>query len=380
MLSNLKNRTRGRSLTEPLRRSAALLSLGLLLLGLAGCPRQSDQDQVQLVELEPMFFTILKSGTHTTVKDFDIAELFDRAEKLFKQGKVSQAKKIYLMIAEDASETGTAGLAWFNIALCELTVDKPGAALEALLKAETTVETDEERLHVALLRVQALEMSGEWDRLKELGTELLQKELPGLWSARVNLMMGQALTQEDSLAQAQLYLQTGLDLLLSQMGLKEQYRDRLVASAYFRLGTVFRKQFERVKFKLPVDRMVIDMSDKLALMRQAEKLYLDAVTTRNHEWSPRAGFEVARLYENFALDLMQAEVPADFDELERQVYTEELNAKLLPFLRRAEDILHKNVTMADTYRFSPKWRKKSQDKAKKITEMIKNLTRTEISK
>ena len=51
----------------------------------AGCPRPPDEQKA--MELEPMYFTILKKGGNAVVKDYDTTEVFDRAEKLFTEGK-----------------------------------------------------------------------------------------------------------------------------------------------------------------------------------------------------------------------------------------------------------------------------------------------------
>jgi len=362
---------------EKTRRVGFLLLFAGLAVALSGCPRQPDQVEPEVMELEPMFFTIIKKGGAISVQDFEVSELFDKAGRLLAEGKPAQAKKTYMLVATDLPDTEAAGFAWLYVALCEVAMEKPGAALEAAEKALPLVTDEEDKAFAKLVRIQALEMLGEWGRVESEGRALLDEGVPDLWVARISLYLGQAYAQQEQLDKAEKHYRAGLELLLSEMPLKEQYRDTMVASAYFRLGQVFKKLFERMKLKLPVERMLIDMSDKLAVMRQAEKHFLDAVTTRNHEWSPRAGFEVARLYETFAIDLMQAEVPEDLSKLEKQVYTDELNLKILPFLRRAKDIHLKNVAMCDTYRFSSAWRKKSRQRAGEIGGMIDNLTRTD---
>ena len=351
---------------------AAVFALALLL---SGCPRPPDQEQV--VELEPMYFTILKKGNTVEVKNFDTKELFVQAERYFNEGRLARAKGTYLLIAEEGEDPGTRGLAWFNIALCETGLEKPGAALEAIDRAAPFIDDEGDRLHLELVKLQALTQLGEWEQVRDKAPGMLDKKLIPEWEAKIHMFLGQAHFQENDLERSQARYRQALDTLGSGISLQEQYGDRTVAEAYFRLGEVYRRIFSQVPFKLPVERMTIDMSDKLALMRQAEEHFLASVRTRNSLWSPRAGFEVASLYESFAMDLMRAEVPPELDELELQVYTEELNAKMLPLFRKAQNIHRNNVSMCKTYRFVSPYEEKSKEKIHKIQATIDRLTPAE---
>ena len=358
-----------------MRLSCALLPLLACAALLAGCPRQPDQEQV--VELEPMYFTILKKGNTVKVKDFDTKELFAQAERYFNEGRLARAKRTYLLIAEEGEDKGIRGLAWFNIALCETGLEKPGAALEAIDQAYPLISDEADRRHLKLVRLQALTQLGEWEKVRSKAPTMLDNKLSPEGEAKVHLFLGQAHFQEDDMENAQARYRKALDTLGCGISLKEQYGDRTVAEAYYRLGEVFRRIFTQIPFKLPVERMPIDMSDKLALMRQAEEHFLSAVRTRNALWSPRAGFSVASLYESFAMDLLRAEVPPELDELELEVYTRELNAKMLPLFQKAQGIHRNNVSMCKTYRFVSPYEKKSKEKIDRIQSTIDNLKRTE---
>jgi tetratricopeptide (TPR) repeat protein len=328
------------------------------------------------MELEPMYFTILKTGDRVEIKNYDANELFKKAEELFAAGRMAQAKKTYLMVANEAIEPEVAGLAWFDVALCELALDKPGAALQALTRAAPLIKDLETLNHITLLTMESHARSGDWKQVKELGDALQNTDLPAHWSARAHLLQGRSEYQASDLAEADRHFKAAINRILSSKSLKEQYGDGPLSEAWFRRGLVQRQLFKQIKFALPVGRMTLDMTDKLALMRQAEELFLNAVRNRNETWSPQAGYEVANLYHTFALDLMQAEVPASFNELERRIYVQELNAKVLPFLRRAQAIHNNNTSMCETYRFSSKWNKKSRRKATEVKDLMEELARS----
>jgi len=358
-----------------MRRIATYLLVAAVVPMLAGCPRPPDDQQPQVIELEPMFFTILRKGDKTVVKDWDSEQIFAKAEGLMREGRIPEARKMYQMVARDAAGTGAAAAAWFNLALCELAMDRPGDALSALDNARKGGVSEDDLLRIRILQVEALAGRGEWDKVRSEGELLLGTSLAPDWEAKVRLFLASAALSRDDLAESEKQARVALRLLLSFLSLQAQHADNLVAQANFRLGEVYRVQFERLKLLMPVERMTFDVSDKLALLRQAEEHYLESVRTRSGAWSPRAGYQVAALYETFAFDTLNAEAPTDLSELELQVYTEELNQKVLPFLEKAVDIHRKNVAMCDTYRFNSPWQKRSEIRAVELEAVVAKLAR-----
>jgi tetratricopeptide (TPR) repeat protein len=338
------------------------------------CPRPPDDTKPQLIQLEPMYFTILKKGNKVKVEDHDTGDLFAEAERHFAAGRPAEAKKLYDMVADNAAEAETRGLAWFNIALCELSMEQPGAALTALQKAEAS-SPGADKQQVTLLKVQAHAMAGQWQQVDKLGKTLLKETLEPVWAAKVNLYLGQSRYAEDLLDEAQDRYKKAIDLVLHNVSISAQYQHSLLASAYFHLGQVYRRMFGKIQLLMPMERMSLDVPDKLALMRKAEEVYLLALRVRDSKWSPRAGFQIGTLYEAFAMSLLQAEEPDTLTAYERQVYTEELNKKVLPLLSRSREIHRKNVTMCETYLLRSPFKKKSRSKIAALDKTIANLSR-----
>lgn len=349
-----------------------LLLVGICLL--SGCPRPPDET-TPIIELEPLFITILKRGDKVEVRDFDQSELFARAEQQFEGGNVGQARKTYLLIAREAPAPEVAALGWFNVALCEMALKRPGAALEAVQKARAMTKDPENLAHSALIELDALAALGEWEKVRTLGPGLVSADMDPAWLSQVQLLVGRAEFQAGDLTAADERYTAALDAVLTSLPLQEQYGSALLAETHFRRAQIQKRLFDSLKFKMPVERMTLDMTDKLALLRQSEEHFLNAVRTRHSTWSPRAGFEMASLYHGFALDLLQAEIPDDLTELEVGIYAEELAKKVAPLLRKGQSVHANNTRMCKTYRFESSWCEKSESKREELESLEQDLLR-----
>lgn len=351
---------------------AVLLFVVLPLL--AGCPRPPDQP-LPVIELEPLFITILKRGDKMEVKDFDQGELFARAARHFESGQVEEARKIYLLIGTEAPAGEVAALGWFNVALCEMALERPGAALEAVQNARARTKDQENLVHLSLIELDALAGVGEWEKVRALGPALVSEGMEPSWLAQVHLLVGRAEYQAGDLAAADSRYVASLDAVLNNIPLSEQYGSALLAEAYYRRAQLLKRLFDGLKFKMPLERMTLDMTDKLALLRQSEELFLNSVRTRHPDWSPRAGFEMAALFHGFALDLLQAEVPDDLTDEETGIYAEELAKKVVPFLRKGQSVHANNARMCKTYQFKSSWCEKSEAKRGELEALEADLLR-----
>ncbi len=351
---------------------AVLLLVGVSLL--AGCPRPPDE-KTPIIELEPLFITILKRGDKVEVRDFDQSELFARAAKQFEEGNVNEARTTYLLIAREAPADEVAALGWFNVALCEMALKRPGAALEAVEKARAKTKIPENLTHLSFIELDALAAVGEWEKVRVQGPKLVRDGMDSSWLSQVHLLVGRAELQAGELTAADVRYVAALDAILNNIPLKDQYGSSLLAETYYRRAQLQKRLFDNIKFRMPVERMTLDMTDKMALLRQAEEYFLNAVRTRHSNWSPRAGYDMASLYHGFGLDLLQAEVPADLTELEVAIYTEELAKKVVPLLRKGQSVHANNTRMCETYRFNSPWCDKSDSKRLELEALEQDLLR-----
>ncbi len=351
---------------------AVLLLIATAILG--GCPRPPDE-KTPIIELEPLFITILKRGDKVEVKDFDQSELFARAAGQFEAGDVSEARTTYLLIAREAPAPEVAALGWFNVALCEMALERPGAALEAVQKARAKTKLEENLRHLSFIELDAFAAVGEWEKVRAQGPALVSSDMDPSWLSQVQLLIGRAEFQAGDLAAADERYVAALAAILHNIPLQDQVGSSLLAEAYYRRAQLQKRLFDTIKFRLPIERMTLDMSDKMALLRQSEEYYLSAVRTRHTSWSPRSGFEMASLYQGFALDLLQAEVPSDLTEEEVGIYAEELAKKVVPLLRKGQSVHANNKRMCKTYSFDSPWCEKSETKRQELEDLEQELLR-----
>jgi tetratricopeptide (TPR) repeat protein len=340
----------------------------------AGCPRPPDE-KTPIIELEPLFITILKRGDKFEVKDYDQGELFAQAARHFEAGNVGEARITYLLIAREAPVPEVAALGWFNVALCEMALERPGAALEAVQEARAKTKIEENLTHLSFIELDALAAVGEWEKVKAKGPALVSGDMDPSWLAQVQLLVGRAEFQAGDLTAADGRYVEALEAILNNQPLSDQYGSSLLAETYYRRAQILKRLFDTIKFKLPVERMTVDVSDKMALLRQSEEFYLNSVRTRHSSWSPRAGFEMASLYHGFALDLLQAEVPNDLTEEEVGVYAVELAKKVVPLLRKGQSVHGSNKRMCKTYQFDSPWCEKSETKRLELEALEQELLR-----
>lgn len=122
--------------------------------------------------------------------------------------------------------------------------------------------------------------------------------------------------------------------------------DALIAQTLYALGRVYHELFSEIRFVLPEARLARDLVDKTQLFEQSQDAYLETVRTGNPYWGVAAGYQVGQLFEDYYFDVLATEVPSDFNEVEVEVYFEELRAFVAPALERALGIYEQNLGMA----------------------------------
>jgi tetratricopeptide (TPR) repeat protein len=119
-----------------------------------------------------------------------------------------------------------------------------------------------------------------------------------------------------------------------------------IARAHFGRGRIFHETFSTIRLVLPKDAIRKALLDKTRLFEQAQEAYLSSVRTGDPEWATAAGFMVGQLFEDFYLDVLASEVPRDFNELELEVYFDELRAFIAPAIGKARRLYELNLGMA----------------------------------
>lgn len=355
-------------------RTRACLLLVVAAVGVAACgarvPRAErglDGPADASIEFEPMLIQGMRGddGEVSTVA-IDLPELFAEAGDYLAADDHANAARLYAILIEtweSVPEASSGRTSYLRASLCNY-----GLALEGLGRWE-----EASRAYQRVIDTWRASDDATWAyyRLAETRSQLGDYEsIPALMAA-VAERSGQTLRSrlEGTLRWAHALLEirdyAGAEMRYRQvLDMNERaarrwnprepdYRNEplerghpLISQAFFGLGRVYHELFLEIRIVLPEARMTRDLVDKSQLFEQAQQSYLDCVRAGNRWWAPAAGFMTGQLYEDFYYDVLAAEVPRDFNELELEVYFEELRAFLEPAMRRALAIYENNLAMA----------------------------------
>ena len=145
-----------------------------------------------------------------------------------------------------------------------------------------------------------------------------------------------------------------------------------VSMAQYQIGEIYRELFAAIHFRLPVDRMMRDLEDKSNLFLKAQNAYLRAVRLHHPEYAVKAGYRLGALYEVFYDDMMSAEVPAELDQEEVDVYYEELRKKVRPLVVRAIDIYERNLQLGRRMGEGGEWVRKTEASLARLQEVLRD--------
>lgn len=129
----------------------------------------------------------------------------------------------------------------------------------------------------------------------------------------------------------------------------------LLAETHFRRAELYQALAHDVALKLPVSKMREDLDDKVRFFRQSQDSYIKALNVQHSYWATAAGLKLGELYEEFYLDVLGAEIPADFDLVTRRFYLVELRKQLQPLLEQSLTIYEKNITMSERMGAENEW-------------------------
>jgi len=348
---------------------AALFWVPVLVFFCPGCPRP--QPEV-LIEVEPIYITYLKTGDHARVADMDADEAFARAEERFRKREFSPALKLYRMVGENAKDSETRRNAWHNAGLCAMSLEDFARALDFFTMALSEPADDAEHALTRTLQGRALAKLGRWDDATEAFRRALAAEaLPTRALAEALVWDARAALVRDDLRSAELRLEEAQGVLLDSVRIRDQQGHGLLAQSYFYRAEIFRSMARRLKMRLPRARMERDLSTRRELFRQAEDYYSIAIRVRHGLWSVRAGYGLGMMAEEFAGDLLAAEVPADLDAASRELYFQELEPYIRGILDEARDYYARTIKLAARMKFENEWVRKCEVRRDALAERLK---------
>ncbi len=338
------------------RYSIAVLAVPVLLAS-GGCAHRARAD-VQLVagEIEIVELPEARVEHHADeVVVRSVADILDDANAALRAGELATAERLYREIIAEFRDESYVRTAHYNLALTReraLDLDEASALYRLVIE---TWPGSEDATWAYFRLLECLAQLGRHDEIPALVEALLPRS--GLdHGDRVEAYVrdGNALLELRRFTEAERRFEGAIAMnerrrAAWRPGEPDPPLDQghaLIAAAHFGRGRIWHELFLEIRFVLPEERMTRDLADKNELFEQAQAAWLDCVRTAHPHWGPAAGYMVGRLHEDFYVDLLATEVPADFDELERSIYFEELRTFLDPALDKAMLIYENNLAMA----------------------------------
>lgn len=296
-------------------------------------------------------------GDYETVVT-DVPQLFDEANDYLRADDFENALRLYGLVLDATDDPGYVRVTHYN----------QGLAYEGLLDFEVAAEeyarvmevwpASEDATFAHFRLAECYAMTGRYEQVPALMERVLPRQgLAHVDILEAHLRWGYALLEMRDFVgadeQLQGVIQRNERALLAWNPEEIDWTNRpldrndpILAQAFFGRGRVYHELFREIRLVLPEERLTEDLIDKTQLFEQSQDAYLAAVRSGNRYWAPAAGFMVGQLFEDFYFDVLATEVPPEFNELELEVYFEELRAFVQPAMERAMSVYENNLAMA----------------------------------
>ncbi len=357
------------------------LPLYLLLALAAGCGRSHVRADglsgpPDPVEMEAMLIEVdpdAPPGGQITA--YDAQQLFEDGQAAFERQDFAACDQHYGKLLDRFPRSRYAPSTLYNRGLClEQLRQHTQAAVHFRRYAQLSTELRDRR-DGEFRWGYNLVMSGDYAGAIHLYDELLPAaDLGKADLAECHLRRGTALLRLGRYGEAE------RDLKKSMQRVNEAYAPHLtgndlLAEAHFRRAEIYQRLTHEVGLKLPVASMKGDLADKVKFFRQSQSSYIDALNVQHSYWATAAGLKLGELYEEFYQDVMQAQVPDDFDLLTKRFYFFELRKQLQPLLEQSLTIYEKNITMSERLGAQNEWVTETETRLSRLRALIEENQR-----
>ena len=348
------------------------LFLGLALAGLL-IPACGSSTR-SIVELDAIEFRARQADERVEVDTLDPDVLFKEASRLYDAKKYAESVAKYQVFLQEFPQEKAAPLAAFNAGLGLEELGRTEDALAMYQRALAAFTKDGDRVD-ALFRIgNCQEKLARWTEMEDTFEAVLALKLSVVDRAEAWVRRGWAWQNLGDLTQAERAYKECLKVYNDNLHLRVFDGSYWISMAQFQLGEIYRALFDGITFRLPVERMERDLADKSNLFLKAQAAYLRTVRLHNSQWALAAGFRLGAMYEDFYVDMVEAEYPAELNEQEVALYYGELKKNILPLVQRAVEIYERNLAQSERAgSHGSEWAQKTQ----KHLEHLRGLLREE---
>lgn len=352
-------------------RPAVLIALGLACAACGSRPATRTETPPTVVEMEPLVVEYdAEAEGDDAIRAYDAQSLFEDARAAFERHDFEACDALYGELFERFPQSRYVHSALYNRGLClEQMRDHGRAAVHFRRHAQLSTELRDQR-DGEFRWGYNLVKTGDYPTAIHLYDRLLQADdLGPLDRAECHLRRGIAQFRLSRPGEAEKDLKQAMALVEEGT---EGYVEgsELMAEAHFRRGEIYQRLSHNVPLKLPVSKMKADLADKVRFFRQAQDAFISALNVRHSYWATAAGLKLGELYEQFYLDVLQAEVPAEFDPVTRRFYFVELRQQLEPLLEQSVAIYEKNITMSERIGAQNEWVAETENRLARLRGLL----------
>jgi TolA-binding protein len=109
------------------------------------------------------------------------------------------------------------------------------------------------------------------------------------------------------------------------------------AHARYMEGEQILARFEAIQIAGDVKELSLRLKQKAALLRDAAQVFLDTVSLGVADWSTAALYQIGHTYESFARTLREAPAPAGLSDADKEAYTSQIDAFVVPVEEKSLD-------------------------------------------
>lgn len=301
--------------------------------------------------------------------------LLDQGNEAFNAGKLDDAEGWYRKLTTEFPDSALAPAALYNIALVREKQGAPDEAIRAYLELAAaypaSLEAQEGQLRAAALLADR-------ERWREAG-EVLDQILARTDLAReVRLeafaRKGYVLLEQGLLDDAETALREAIAVWRRASRIDDPY---YIAMAYFYLGDVEARRFDRQPVRSADAALPADMDAKRALLLRAYAHWKEALDFKHAYWATASGYRMSQIFYDYWIAAVRAPFPDGMTAEARPRYVAEVHDRVRENLVKALEGHQANVGLAEVYGVDTSWSLASKTRAAEIMAILDREARGE---
>lgn len=298
------------------------------------------------LELDPMLVTVGKDGKPGMSVNAD--EVFQKAYTAYAARRYEDALVHYGTIVEYFPESRFFIPSLFNSGLANEKLERWEQAAQSYQQIIDSAPEKSDAKDAYFRLASVYEKLARHAEIVELMTQvMLRPDIEHFDRIEAHARRSMALLETGDYVEAEDGFRTLLQLN-READISQRLNDgaEYVVQAQFGMGRALHLQVLKIALVLPTEKMGEDLETKANLFLRAQSAYIQALRVHHPQWSVAAGYMIGRLYEDFYLDILSAEIPDSLTQEQITLYFDELRKQLRPLMVRAIQVYEKNLSLS----------------------------------